>query len=109
MRRGDRDAVLTLALRARQEALAGTSATAYLGATRALATRYDADGNRAAAYEALAVGWVTLADLLGPDLARQAFQPQLLELHGRWGAEAFAAIRREYEARRQADIKEGKP
>ena len=53
------------------------------------------------AYEALAVGWVTLADLLGGDLARLAFEPKLMEIRERWGAPAFDTVKKIYEAHRQ--------
>ena len=53
------------------------------------------------AYEALAVGWVTLGDPLGRDVARAAFEPRLRAMRERWGAAAFDQIKAAYEARRR--------
>lgn len=107
--RRDGDAALGLALQARREALAGNAPGAYIGAAVTLAQLYETSGNRAAAYEALAVGWATLSDLLGPDLARQAFQPSLLACRQRWGTAAFDAIKQDYEARRKTLREEDAP
>src|SRR5436189_295546 len=46
----------------------------------------------------LAVGWVTLRDLLGATAARTVFQPRLLALRTRWGLARFAAVKRSYES-----------
>jgi hypothetical protein len=89
--------------RARAEALAGRSALAYSAAASALTELALAVDDRVAAYESLAVGWVTLRDLLGATPARAAFEPQLLALRERWGPAGFAAVKSAYEA------KAGKP
>ncbi len=45
---------------------------------------------------------MTLGDLVGRDLAQQTFEPALLALRERWGTEAFAAVKGDYEQRRRA-------
>jgi hypothetical protein len=57
-------------------------------------------GDRREAYASLTKGWATLSDLLGRDAARASFEPALLDLKNRWGDEAFAAVKAEYEASR---------
>lgn len=106
-----RDAVTALAdaTRARDEALAGSAPNAYIAAVMAVTQLGDVAGDRLGAYAALASGWVTLTDLLGPDLARKTFQPKLLDLHQRWGADAFDAVKREYETLRRQAMEEDKP
>ena len=99
--RDDAPAALAHAATAREHALAGRAPQAYIAAAVALGQLHETLGERAAAYAALASGWVTLADLLGPELARQAFQPPLAGLRARWGAAAFDAVKRDYEARQR--------
>ena len=86
---------------AREHALAATDPMLYLGAAVAVAELAEIAGDRVAAYESLAVGLVTLADLLGRDLARQCFEPPLLAQRERWGADGFASAKGAYEARRR--------
>lgn len=88
------------ALAAREQALAANAPTSYISAVIAIADFADASGDLAAAYEALVVGWVTLADLIGSDMARAAFEPKLREMRERWGYSTFADIKRTYEERR---------
>jgi hypothetical protein len=99
--RKDLRGALAHARRARAEALLGRSATGYVAAAIALAELAEASGDRAAAYASLAVGWVTLRDLVGWELARAAFEPRLLVLRQRWGAAAFAAVKTAYEEARR--------
>jgi hypothetical protein len=94
------DAARTHAERARTEALAGRSPGGYVAAAIALAALADTAGDRVAAYRSLAVGWVTLTDLVGEPAAREAFEPQLLALRERWGAAGFASAKSAYEAGR---------
>ena len=99
----DTGAALLASQTARSEALAGNAATSYIGAAHAIAQLREAAGDRLGAYEALAVGWVTLGDLLPKDLARAAFEPKLREMRERWGQDAFDETKKKYEAiRRQA-------
>jgi hypothetical protein len=58
-------------------------------------------GDRLSAYEALVVGWVTISDLMGREVARSMFEPKLLELRDRWGIEIFKDIKSSYEAKRR--------
>ncbi len=96
--RGEPDGARSHAERARAEALAGRSATAYLAAAVALSAIADATGDRVGAYASLAVGWATLRDLVGAEGARAAFQPHLLRLRDTWGAAGFAEAKAAYEA-----------
>jgi hypothetical protein len=113
--RGDPEAARVHAERARAEALAGRSASGYLGAAVALAELAEAAGDRVAAYASLAIGWVTLRDLVGAEQARAAFQPRLSALRQRWGATEFARVKAAYEAPQRkagdgkADQRNGKP
>jgi hypothetical protein len=74
----------------------------YVAAAQAIAELTEAGGDRAGAYESLAVGFVTVADLLGKEIAHACFDPALLGLRTRWGPEGFDAVKRAYEARRRA-------
>lgn len=87
---------------ARTHALASRAPTAYIGAAVALSRIDERMGDRPAAYGALATGWATLGDLLGPELARATFEPLLRRLRTQWGAQAFDAARQSYEAARRA-------
>jgi tetratricopeptide (TPR) repeat protein len=86
---------------ARAESLLARSPLTYVGAAIALAQMAEAAGDRLDAYASLAKGWATLSDLLGRDEARGAFEPALLDLKTRWGDDAFAAVKAEYEATRR--------
>ncbi|MFH1467538.1 MAG: hypothetical protein ABIO70_24345 [Pseudomonadota bacterium] len=86
---------------ARGHALDAADPAAYIASAVALSRALDQAGDRVGAYEALAVGWVTLGDLLGAELAQQAFKPPLLDLARRWGRVAFDAAKGAYEARRR--------
>jgi tetratricopeptide (TPR) repeat protein len=99
--RRDAPAAMASAQAAREHALASNSPTSYLGAAIAIAQLAESAGDRLAAYEALAVGWVTLTDLLGGDLARTAFEPKLREMRERWGGPAFDEIKKTYEMHRR--------
>ena len=93
---------LQAALRARTHALAGNAPLVYMTAALAIARISESLGDRDAAYEALAVGWVTLGDRMGPNVGRSTFEPKLQELATRWGRDAFIAVRDAYTARRRA-------
>ena len=101
--RGDPAAARGHATAARDHALTSRAPTAYIGAAVALSRIDEYAGDLTAAYGALASGWATLGDLLGADLARQAFEPLLRGLRQRIGPAEFDAARAEYEtARRHA-------
>jgi tetratricopeptide (TPR) repeat protein len=97
--RGDPHGARIHAERARSAALAGRGAAEYVAAATAVAAIADATGDRVGAYASLAVGWVTLRDLVGAEPARAAFEPTLLALRERWGAADFAAVKTTYETR----------
>ena len=99
--RRDAAGAMASAQAARTQALAANAPTSYIGAALAIAQLAESAGNRLGAYEALAVGWVTLADLLGRDLARMTFEPKLKEMRERWGATAFDEVKTTHEAHRQ--------
>ncbi len=102
--RGDVEGALAAAREARDAALAGVSPVAYTSAAATISRLADTQGDRVGAYEALAVGWVTLRDLMGDALARRTFEPALLALRSRWGETAFDAVKAEYEARRRSEL-----
>jgi hypothetical protein len=89
---------------AREHALSAVEPTLYVGASLALSRLADLRGDPVGAYEAIAVGWATLADLIGREGAAAVFQPHLAELEQQWGASAFAAARNAYEDRRRAEL-----
>lgn len=103
----DAAAALASAKAARTEALAANAPTSYVGAALTIAELAESAGDRVAAYESLATGWATLADLLGRDLARAAFEPKLKEKRERWGAEEFQRIKSAYEAQRRGAAPSG--
>jgi hypothetical protein len=59
-------------------------------------------GDEAGAYAALATGWATVSDVLGPEAARLAYEPRLRALRERLGSERFDDVKRSYEARSRA-------
>ncbi len=98
----DLDEARREAERARAESLEARSPLTYVGAAVALAGMAEAAGDRLGAYASLAKGWATLSDLLGSEQARGAFEPALLDLKARWGDEAFASVKAEYEESRRS-------
>jgi hypothetical protein len=101
LERGDPGAAFLAARQAREHALAAAAPVSYVAAALAIAAIAERLGERVAAYEALAVGWATLGDLLGADAARATFAPRLQELRERWGAAEFERIKAAYEAVRR--------
>ncbi len=99
--RSDAAAAMASAQAAREHALASNAPTSYIGAAHAIAQLAEAAGDRQQAYETLATGWATLADLLGGDIARMSFELKLREMRERWGGPAFDEIKETYEAHRQ--------
>jgi tetratricopeptide (TPR) repeat protein len=101
LERRDADAARGHAQAARAHALASRAPDTYIGASIALATLAEHGADDPAAYGALATGWATLSDLLGPELARATFEPPLRALRLRWGAQRFDAARAAHEASRR--------
>jgi tetratricopeptide (TPR) repeat protein len=101
---GRLDDAMALSRLAREHALASIQPTTYVGSCVAISQLADLRGDRVAAYEALAVGWATLADLMGRDGAAQVFQPHLQSLEERWGPQALAEARQSYEDRRRRQL-----
>ncbi len=97
LERRDAAAARTHALAARAHALASRAPGTYVGAAVTLAKLADHAGDDIGAYGALATAWATLADLLGAEFARSAFEPLLREMRLRWGAGRFDAARGAYE------------
>lgn len=88
---------------AREHALAGVVPVAYTAAAMTIAELCESTGDRVAAYEALAVGWATLGDLLGADVGKATFAPKVQEQRQRWGDDGFVAARDAYYERRKAE------
>lgn len=101
---GDITGAKTAAAAARREALESGAALPYLTAASSLAGFAESSGDRVAAYESLAVAWVTLGDLIGRESARAMVEPLLIEVRDRWGPDDFAAVKASYEARRRAQL-----
>jgi hypothetical protein len=95
---------LNAALHARHYALEAVVPHFYIAASLALCELYDLVGDRFASYEALAVGYATLKDLIGDELTQDAFNPKLLEKREQWGTEAFDTIKADYEAARRKKV-----
>lgn len=87
---------------ARGYALQASAPVQYVGAAIAISDFANVQQDWIGAYEALAVGWVTLSDLMGAEVGEASFKPKLLELRNRWGVEKFNSIRVAYEAHRRA-------
>jgi tetratricopeptide (TPR) repeat protein len=102
IQRADLGAALAAAHNARQDALVAVAPHLYAAAAIAIAQLSEEQGERVAAYAALANGWATLRDLLGAELARATFEPKLQDMEARWGTAALASIKAEYEAGRRA-------
>ena len=101
---GDVAQALIAAETAQTEALSGGAPIDYLAASVAIAELADRSGDRAHAYRVMAVALVTLADVVGMEAARGMAEPELVELRRRWGAEAFGAVKADYEAGRRRDL-----
>lgn len=91
------------ARRAQEISLETVEPVLYTTSTLAISELSDAMGDRPEAYRALAVGWATLGDLMGPELGQATFGPKLKDLAERWGEAAFIRVRDAYaESRREA-------
>jgi hypothetical protein len=96
---GDVQAAREAALLAREAALEAVAPLSYFAAAVALARAADLQ-QRTQAYRALATAWVTLADLLGTEIARSWVEPVLAGFKLQWGDAAFAQARAEHERQR---------
>ncbi len=92
----------SFAISARELALQGNAAVQYVSAAIALAEIAHQQSDYLSAYEALVTGWVTLADLMGDEVAQVSFKPKLLEMRDRWGLQTFAQTKAEYETNRRS-------
>jgi tetratricopeptide (TPR) repeat protein len=105
VQRKELDVGLACARRARAHALQATAVLSYVSAVFTIADIASATGDRDSAYEALASGWVTTGDAIGPDPARVVFEPKLAALRDAWGDADFAAVRDAYNERRRAILR----
>lgn len=96
----DATAALAAAIRARDHALAAAAPVSYMAAATAIAELYEEAGDLVAAYAALADGYATLSDLLGPGAASETFGTKLAECRDRWGADTFKDIKAAYDDQR---------
>jgi len=87
------------------EAVHSAPTQSYVSAVVSIADVADAIGDRDAAYEALASGWVTAGDVLGAEAAKHLFEPRLLALRETWGDAAFLLVRDAYNDRRRAVLR----
>ncbi len=98
---GRAEEALTAAGDARTAALAAVAPMVYFAASVELAEAQDALDRRTEAYGTLATALVTLGDVLDLDVARSWVEPVLHALRVRWGVDAFAQARAQYERRRR--------
>ncbi len=95
----DLKTALAKAKEARDQALQAGAPLSYISATAAIADLAEAHGDHLTAYKELVVGWSTIAEIMGSDIAKTTFEPKLLELHRKWGGEMFTQIKSSYEAK----------
>jgi tetratricopeptide (TPR) repeat protein len=105
--RHDRHAAMEAAQAARAEALAGNAPASYIAAVHTIAQLAESAGDQLGAYEAIATGWATIADLPHPSLAKTAFEPTLRAMRERWGPGTFDQVKREYEDSRRKVLSGG--
>ena len=87
---------------AREFALKAVDPMAYTTSAIAMSEIAELKNDRLTAYEVLAVGWVTLGDLMGSDIAQTTFAPKLQALVKKWGKDEFLHIKSQYEERRMS-------
>lgn len=98
---GQADVAEQAATRAIDAALLAVAPVSFFGASVTLARAADARSDRAAAYRVLASAWVTLADLLGSDVAASWVAPVLEAFRATWGSQAFATVKSEHDRLRR--------
>lgn len=99
------EAAMTAA-HARALALEAIAPVPYFAACVEQAEAMRASDDRVGAYRVLATAWVTLADLLGRDVARSWVEPVLTAYQIAWGEEGFAAIKRAHDDARRREVTE---
>jgi tetratricopeptide (TPR) repeat protein len=97
----DPDGALQSAWQAREFALQAVAPALYIAATLSIAELYDLADDHLRCYESLAVGYVTLADLLGRDMSNATILPKLQEKREKWGVDHFEAVKAAYEEQRK--------
>jgi ATP/maltotriose-dependent transcriptional regulator MalT len=103
--RGELDNALDYARRSRDAALQAVAPVSYFAASVEVAGALQAQGDFSNAYGALSTAWATLSDVLGEETARSWIEPCLLMYQVRWGESVFRQAKKEYEARRRAELK----
>ncbi|WP_052668067.1 hypothetical protein [Nitriliruptor alkaliphilus] len=94
---GDLEAAYVATLEAREAARLTADPVRYAAACLAQAEVAERRDDRALAYEAVAVGWATLARGGDNEVARTAFEPAMQDLVERWGRDDYLAIRSAYD------------
>jgi tetratricopeptide (TPR) repeat protein len=89
---------------ARSAALEAVAPLSYFAASVELAEALEARGELAETYATLATAWATLSDVMGRDAAQSWVEPCLMAYQLKWGEKIFAQTRKEYEARRRAEL-----
>lgn len=103
---GKWDEAFQTAFRARSFALQAIAPVPYFAACVEQAEASRGLGDRVAAYRVLATCWVTLADLLGRDVARSWVEPILTAYQIAWGEEGFAAVKQAHDDARRREVTE---
>jgi tetratricopeptide (TPR) repeat protein len=102
---GETDKALNYARRSRDAALQAIAPVSYFAASVELAEALQEQRDFSNAYGALSTAWATLSDVLGNDTALSWIEPCLLTYQLRWGEPVFRQAKKEYEARRRAELK----
>jgi tetratricopeptide (TPR) repeat protein len=102
--RGQLDATLDLARKARATALDAVAPLTYFAASAELAETLRLQNDLPGAYGTLATAWATLGDLLGEETARSWVEPCLLAYQLSWGESAFQQARAAYESQRRVAL-----
>jgi len=97
----DAASALDFADRARAHALEAVAPVQYVTAFSGVAEAANRLGDRQGAYNSLATGLITLAELIGMDEARSAVEPLVDGLRRQWGDEAFLAVKSAWEQQRR--------
>lgn len=101
VRAQDLSKAFTHAQKARDLSLRTVHPVMYTTSSIAMSEIANLRDDRYTAYEVLAVGWVTLGDLVGSEIAKNTFAPKLRKLVEIWGKEEFLRIKKQYEERRK--------
>lgn len=101
VRAKDLDKAFGHAQKARQFSLQAVDPISYTSSAIAMSQIAELQDNKMLAYEVLAVGWVTLSDVLGNEVAQSTFAPKIRQLVEKWGKEEFLRIKKQYEELRR--------